>query len=271
MNKLKIKKNKNAEFKIIRVAGVTFNNDDGTSRQKILAKCLANGKTKAKFSKYNFDGEKAIRVVTEYGQIGNIPREEIQYILSKVELMEDIVMDIKTFKDINNKKTFFCDITIKYAKNKKELKMKKIQDKSKVLNCDIIRECSNSDCDKLIEYSIKFKDLRKEDLYNGYSKNEIRDSYSKVYECNDYIFPCNIFYNEKKNKYEIYYKEHDIEIYLGYIKNKYNKDIQDIINNKNIISGGILLLGGKYIEYDYTEKMYKGTTDYSITLKIRYE
>lgn len=279
MNKIyeqiKNKKNKKgtnkSDIKIIRIAGVTFNNDDGTSRQKILAKCLANGKTKAKFIKYNFDGEKAIRVITEYGQIGNIPREEIQNILSKVELMEDIEMDIKTFRDDNSKKTFFCDIAIKYAKSKKELKMKKIQDKSKVFTCAIVKECDDKSCNNLIDCSIKFKDLNKDDLYNEYSKKEIKETYSKVYECNDYVFPCDILNNEESGHYDVFYREHDKEIYLGYIPPKYNKEIDDIINNKKVINGGILLLGGKYIEYDYTEKMNKGIDEYVITLRIRYE
>ena len=144
-------KNKKMQNKIIRVAGVTFNNDDGTSRQKILAKCLANGKNKAKFVKYNFDGEKAIRIITEYGCIGNIPREEIQNILAKVDLMEDITLDIKTFKDDTGKKTFYSNIIIKYANSKKEIKLKKLQDKSKVFTNNIIMKCNNKDCDTIID------------------------------------------------------------------------------------------------------------------------
>ena len=259
------------EVKTIRIAGVTFNNDDGTSRQKILAECLTNGKNKAKFIKYNFDGEKAIRVITEYGVIGNIPREEVQNVLSKVDLMEDITMDIKTFKNDSGKKIFYCDLIIEYASSKKELKIKKIQDKSKVSTFPIVMECRNSDCDKLIEYSIKYKELNKNDLYNGLSNYEIKLNYSKVYECNDYVFPCDILFNEDKKYYEVFYKEHNKNIYLGYIKSKYNKVLNNIINNKNIINGGILFMGGKYIEYDYTDKMCKGEDDYSITLRIRYE
>ena len=149
--------------------------------------------------------------------------------------------------------------------------MKKIQDKSKVFTCRLIKECKDDDCNNLIGYSIKYKDLNKNDLYNGYSKNQIKEMYSKVYECNDYIFPCDILNNEDKKHYEVFYREHDKEIYLGYIPTKYNNEIEDIINNKKVINGGILLLGGKYIEYDYTEKMNKGIDEYIITLKIRYE
>ena len=96
-------------------------------------------------------------------------------------------------------------------------------------------------------------------------------NYSKVYECNDYVFPCNIIYNEEKKLYEVYYNEYNYNICLGYINKKCNKIVNDIINNKKIINGGIQLLGGKYIEYDYIDKMNKGFDDYSIFIKIRYE
>ena len=272
MNKVgeKIKKNKkNDNIKIIRIAGV--NNDDGTSRQKILAKCLANGKTKAKLIKYNFDGEKAIRVITEYGTIGNIPREEIQNVLSKVDMMEDINMDIKAFKDDNSKKTFYCDMIIKYAKSRREMKLKKIQDKSKSFTTEIIKECNDSDCNDVIDYCIKAKILNKNELYNGLSNQEIKDTYAKIYECNDYIFSCSIYNNEAKKHYEVFFKENDHEVYLGYIPIKHNKIVNDIINNKKIINGGIQLLGGRYKEYDYNEKMCKGIDEYTISIRIKYE
>jgi hypothetical protein len=64
-----------------KVAGVTFKNDDGSSRQAIL-KLLCDGDKEggdtADIEQYIYENELAFRVKTEDGCIGNIRREDVR-------------------------------------------------------------------------------------------------------------------------------------------------------------------------------------------------
>ena len=53
---------------ITSVVGVTFDNDDGSSRQEILAQCLPGDPVA--FYWHDFNGEPACAIITDYGQIG---------------------------------------------------------------------------------------------------------------------------------------------------------------------------------------------------------
>lgn len=55
----------------VKVADVSFRNDDGTNRQTILAHCHAGDDIIIRHFTYN--GDPAYAVYTEYGQIGNLP------------------------------------------------------------------------------------------------------------------------------------------------------------------------------------------------------
>ena len=57
-----------------KVVGVTFRNDDGSSRQPILAKCHSGDPVALKL--YFYEGLPAFAVVTENGQIGTLSQEE---------------------------------------------------------------------------------------------------------------------------------------------------------------------------------------------------
>ena len=68
----------------IRVAGVTFANEDGSDRQRILRKIKFgdapfedNDNLDVQLESYSYRGEPAIRVLVEGHQIGNVPREQI--------------------------------------------------------------------------------------------------------------------------------------------------------------------------------------------------
>lgn len=68
----------NAEHPLIaqfseKVKGVTFCNDDGSSRQEILSCCYAG--QRIWFRRYTHEGNPAFAVVTDYGEIGNLPNE----------------------------------------------------------------------------------------------------------------------------------------------------------------------------------------------------
>lgn len=53
-----------------KVVGVTYDNDDGTSRQRILSYCRAGDPLA--FIPYSFKGAPALAVTSKYGQIGNL-------------------------------------------------------------------------------------------------------------------------------------------------------------------------------------------------------
>lgn len=57
----------------VKVKGVTYRNDDGTSRQEILSCCYSG--QRVGFRRYTYNGSPAFAVVTDYGEIGNLPRE----------------------------------------------------------------------------------------------------------------------------------------------------------------------------------------------------
>ena len=53
-----------------KVVGVTFRNDDGTSRQTVLSHCHPHDEIYLEYFEYN--GDPAYKVLTEHGQIGNL-------------------------------------------------------------------------------------------------------------------------------------------------------------------------------------------------------
>lgn len=56
------------------VVGVTFDNDDGENRQKILKKCAVGDLVELRMTKYK--GKTAVEVWTKHGQIGNISSDD---------------------------------------------------------------------------------------------------------------------------------------------------------------------------------------------------
>lgn len=68
----------------IRVAGVTFRNDDGTDRQQLLRKIKFgdapfqdNDNLDVLLDSYLYKGDPAIRVMVNGYQIGNVPKEQV--------------------------------------------------------------------------------------------------------------------------------------------------------------------------------------------------
>ena len=69
-----LRKHRYMETSVTKVVGVTFQNDDGSSRQPILAKCHSGDPVALNL--YFYEGLPAFAVVTENGQIGVLPQEE---------------------------------------------------------------------------------------------------------------------------------------------------------------------------------------------------
>lgn len=99
-----------------KVAGVTFRNSDGTSRQKILKEiCMDDdfGIEDAYLEEYKYKGEDAIRVLTSYGCVGNIKREDIEEVKPLFDIeVERCYIDIDSFEDENEKKIYYAELVI---------------------------------------------------------------------------------------------------------------------------------------------------------------
>lgn len=98
------------------VAGVTFKNDDGTSRQKIL-RGLCDGEdfisVPVRLEPYDYKGEDAVRVLTSEGCVGNIKRDDVQEVLELLQgSPKDMYMDINSFENENGKTIYRGDVYI---------------------------------------------------------------------------------------------------------------------------------------------------------------
>lgn len=101
------------------VAGVTFKNDDGSARQKILKEICdgeEEGYARAELEAYTYEGEPAIRVLVDGDCIGNIRRSDV----SKVTLFldrpgVDVSVSIERFED-DGRKIYRADVDIKALK-----------------------------------------------------------------------------------------------------------------------------------------------------------
>lgn len=77
------------EFITYRIAGVTFNNEDGSNRQNILRHIkfrdppFDSETFNIIFDEYEYDGEPAIRVIIQGVTIGNLPKEDVGTFLTK--------------------------------------------------------------------------------------------------------------------------------------------------------------------------------------------
>lgn len=105
---------------ILKVAGVTFNNSDGSSRQKLISK-LKPGEP-LYLVPYIFENRDAIYVKNMNNFIlGNIPAQyttKIKNKLSKKVIASVNVEEVDSFRNENNKKIYF--FTIKLLINFKE-------------------------------------------------------------------------------------------------------------------------------------------------------
>lgn len=80
------------EFKVV---GVTFNNDDGTSRQEILRKIKNREEPFNRYINYtlrvySFEGEPAVAVEANGIMIGNMPKEDARDVAENIERIESV-------------------------------------------------------------------------------------------------------------------------------------------------------------------------------------
>lgn len=113
-------------FEIIsfKLSGVSFNNDDGTSRQSILRKIKFNNppfEHTAEFglSKYEYEGKPALAVTANDIQIGNIASKDVASILDRWDRLEcftgcRVYGGGKTNE--GEQKSFGCEVAMRFRK-----------------------------------------------------------------------------------------------------------------------------------------------------------
>lgn len=94
------------EYKVV---GVSFNNEDGKSRQAILKKCEVGDPVELKLTTYK--GNPAVEVWTEHGQVGNISSDESEEVTDRVKTGKITKAEIRgIFGGTKDKPTIGCAI-----------------------------------------------------------------------------------------------------------------------------------------------------------------
>ena len=111
-------------FAPIKVTGVTFNNDDGSSRQLILRKLHFhdspfNEYADVEIKQYEYKGQPAYGVYVNNMQIGNIPADLIPFIQDNIERIESIsYIDVYGGGQKDGKPiSYGCKITLRFLKD----------------------------------------------------------------------------------------------------------------------------------------------------------
>lgn len=111
-------------FTPIKVTGVTFNNDDGTSRQLILRKLHFhdspfNEYADVEIKQYEFKGQPAYGVYVNNMQIGNIPAELISFMQDNIGRIESIsYIDVYGGGQKDGEPiSYGCKITLRFLKD----------------------------------------------------------------------------------------------------------------------------------------------------------
>lgn len=81
------------------LAGVTFDNDDGTSRQKLLKDFKARGgQADLELEEYEYKGSPAIRVLVDGECVGNIPKNRVDELLAIMDRLERANLEVEAFR-----------------------------------------------------------------------------------------------------------------------------------------------------------------------------
>lgn len=81
------------------VVGVTFDNEDGTSRQRILKDYYVSGVkgSALDLEEYEYNGRPAVRVLLDGQCVGNIPKNRVGELLPIMDRMEKASLNIEAF------------------------------------------------------------------------------------------------------------------------------------------------------------------------------
>jgi|GEM_PF-6785638 len=109
----------------IEVSGVSFNNDDGTSRQSILGKMKLKQKPfdvmTVEVKEYDYKGDPALGVYINDIQIGNVAKEQISHV-KKIMAENSNIQSIEVWgggtTDDGDPKNYGCQITVRTHKSR---------------------------------------------------------------------------------------------------------------------------------------------------------
>lgn len=95
----------------INVSGVTFQNDDGTSRQKLISKMKVG--EPILFSTYTYKGKPAVYILNSRRQIvGNVPAENSVEITNKLKDNRIQKAEVEKIGKLDNKNIYYLGIRL---------------------------------------------------------------------------------------------------------------------------------------------------------------
>lgn len=108
-----------------KIAGVTFDNEDGTSRQANLKKLYSNfnkgiteinGESSINFVPYEYKGEKAIGIEICGLEVGNVPANKVEAFTEEIlnGEMTRVIPSLDKFKDDDGYTTYYGTLTVHY-------------------------------------------------------------------------------------------------------------------------------------------------------------
>lgn len=102
---------------VTKVAGVTFDNEDGTERQDILRHYVENGSSDSiTLAKSSYKGNDAVDVMCGDYCVGKIPKDVIPTVVSVIDRVTSVIMDVNTFENDEGDEIYRADLTIVYDK-----------------------------------------------------------------------------------------------------------------------------------------------------------
>lgn len=102
--------------KTFTIAGVTFANEDGTSRQGILRGLIGyTSGTRCALTEYSYNGEAAYKVMVDGIAVGNIRRSDLPYVVAHIDDLERIIgLDVNTFEDDAGNELCHAELTVSF-------------------------------------------------------------------------------------------------------------------------------------------------------------
>lgn len=99
-----------------RVAGVSFDNEDGSSRQDILRCIYESGKKgEVTFEPYFYKDEQACYVYVDYECIGNIPKKDAERFVENLDRIKSANVKVEEFTGRDDNETKYrADVFVKY-------------------------------------------------------------------------------------------------------------------------------------------------------------
>lgn len=106
-----------------KVAGVTYNNDDGSSRQRILAKAMNAEDDGVTLKRYTYKGQDAIHVLWNGQCVGNVPAQDVGRVIAAMEDLDAAWLKVESFVSrdrdddegtVTRHKIYRADLVVQY-------------------------------------------------------------------------------------------------------------------------------------------------------------